>query len=91
MSIYLVERFARSLSPAGLASEGRAISESTHARHLGSLLVRGDEGALCAYEAPSLEELEGAMRRRCLPHSRIVVATFVPGIDPTTSLWKEGL
>lgn len=89
---FLIERYAGALSAAQLATAGRDAERwareadpTSNTRYLGSILVPGDEMALCLFDGDSAELVRGAVERAALPFERIVEAIPVNG----HWTWKE--
>ncbi|MBM7788255.1 nickel-binding protein [Tenggerimyces flavus] len=77
MDVYLVERYATGLTPASLRAAGSRVAAACSGTYLGSVLVRGDEGALCLFRAPSLTAVEQAARQEGTLYERVVAVELV--------------
>lgn len=89
---FLIERYAGVLSAAQLATAGRdaerwarKVNPTSNTRYLGSILIPGDEMALCLFDGESAELVRGAVESASLPFERIVEAIPVNG----HWTWKE--
>ena len=76
MDVFLVERYATGLTPASLRAAGARMC-AAGVTYLGSVLVPGDEGALCLFRAPSRAAVEEAAVREGTPFERVVLAELV--------------
>lgn len=77
MDVYLVERYATGLTPASLRAAGTRVAAACSGSYLGSVLVPGDEGALCLFRASSLAAVEDAARQDGMPYERVVAVDLV--------------
>jgi hypothetical protein len=83
---FLIERYAGAVTAAQLAAAGRDAERwarqadpSSTLRYLGSILVPGDEMALCLFEGESRELVRNAIEGAILPFERMVEAIPVNG------------
>jgi len=90
---FLVERYSGVLTAPQLAAAGRdaelwarEADPSSNTRYLGSILVPGDEMALCLFEGDSADLVRRAVEGTTLSFERIVEAVPVNG----RWTWKAG-
>jgi len=79
-----LERLHAVADPSGTPGHGRS-----HVRHRESIWIPADETLISAFEAPSTEELERALRSAGMPADRIVRAVRVRGQGRTSRHSKE--
>ena len=96
--MFLIERYAGAVTAAQLAAAGRDAERwaretdpSSNVRYLGSILVPGDEMALCLFEGESRELVRSAIDGTELPFERMIEAIPVNGLlGPGRSLIQKG-
>ncbi len=72
VGVYLVERYGVGLTAEQVAAESARIQRAGAVEHLLSLVVPGDEGALCVFEAATLAEVERAAEAAGVQVERVV-------------------
>ena len=76
---FLVERYVPAAETSCIATTIRRLAESHIARHVGTLVIAGEETCLSVFEATDAPSVAAVNEAAGLPLDRIVEAEWIPG------------